>query len=400
MAAPHPPGGTVAVPHGQRYPAPQDTDADERAGTLTQWIAVAGVLAGAAALLAVAAPGRGAVDTPTLSTMSALLPGATVVVDHGASFDTYFEELRRLPVQENAEAMIVRPVVSEDPHGGLLVADSRESQIRRISSDGDLLGYFGRPGDGPREFRALSSVIRLANGELLATEMSGRLTITDSSGTHVLKTVQVPIEPVWAATVLNDSTVILTGLSQGNLVHLWDPYEGKIRSSFYPVPEHPAEMEAAYSYTGFPGVSVRGDTIAVLFALSDDLRFFRNDGTELEEMRMRLPYRHFRRVREGSPADASPEAFRAWTESFSVGSRIYWLQDDTFIVQYFDRAGNEQNWSVLHMDREGRALFEGRTPKLLTILRRTTGQPELLFEAADNEEPNQWRLASFRLSSR
>lgn len=399
MAAPQAPTGTVAVSHPGDYPMPRFEVTEERERAINRWF-VASIIIVASTGFAIAAPARKAAVSPALSTLSGPGSDVSVSVERYSSFDSYFLQLRPLPVEENDEAMIVRPVVNEDPQGGLLVADSRESQVRRLSAGGHLLDYFGRPGDGPREFRSLSSVVRLPNGELLTTEMSGRLSLMDASGTEVLRSGQVPIEPVWAATVLDDSTVILTGRSGGNLVHLWDPYQWKIRRSFYPVPEHAAGLEDAYSYTGWPAVSVRGDRIAVLFSLSDELRFFRKDGTELESMRIQLPYRHFRKIRGGGPSNSSPEAFRTWSESFSVGSRIYWLRDDSFVIQYFDRSGNEQNWSVLHVDRQGRALFEGRTPKLLAVLRRSADRPHLLFEAAENEEPNRWRIATFRLSSR
>lgn len=399
MAAPQTPTGTVAVTRQADYQIPDFSVPPERARAIHGLFAFSIFVVGAVGL-ATAALRREPASLSTLAPVSVSPLNFNGVAGRSASFASYFLPVRPLPVEENAEAMIVRPVVNEDPQGGLLVADSRESQVRRISAGGSLLGYFGRPGDGPREFRSLSSVVRLPTGELLTTEMSGRLTLMDSSGNKVLRSGQAPIEPVWAATVLDDSTVVLTGRAGGNLVHLWDPHEWKIRRSFYPVPEHSAELEDAYSYTGWPAVSIRGDTMVVLFALSDELRFFGKDGTELESMRMRLPYRHFRKIRSGSPSNASPEAFRTWSESFSVGSRIYWLRDDSFMIQYFDRSGNEQNWSVLHVDRQGRALFEGRTPKLLTVLRRSADQPHLLFDAAENEEPNRWRIATIRFSSR
>lgn len=309
-------------------------------------------------------------------------------------FTSYFSLISDFPVQETDEALVVKPVVTQDPRGGLLVADSRESQVRFVSDDGDLVDYFGRPGDGPREFRSLSSVVRLNSGELLTTEISGRITLTDADGDRVIRSLQVAIEPLYAATVLDDSTVILTGRHDGKLVHLWDTRTREVRQSFYPVPEHPAEMASAYEFTGFPAVAVRGETIVVLFALSDELRFFDGNGAELDR-RLRIPYQRFRPLREPQPAHASPEEFRRWTESFSVASRIYWLHDGSFVIQYFDRAGSEQSWSTLHVAAGGEWLFEDASPKLLTVLRRGS-EAQLLFAAADYQEPAQWQLRGFR----
>lgn len=399
MAPPQTPTGTVAVPQPRtssyEWVAQVETvgRTHGRRARVSNWLLVAVLLT---VILGALSDDRPlARNTPAVSSFAAAPPAEA----RPHSFDSYFEWAGLLPVQENDSALVVKPIVTEDPEGGLLVADSRESQVRRVSPAGTLLTYFGRPGEGPNEFRGLSSVVRLNTGEVLTTEISGRVTLTNDRGDKARRVVPVGIEPLYAATVLDDSTVILTGLREGKLVHLWDPRRAEIRASFYPVPEHPAEFDNAYSFTGFSAVAVQHNMIVVLFALSDELRFFHPDGTEDMQMRMKLPYRDFRYLREGQPENSSPEAFRVWAESYSVGSRIYWLRDGSFVIQYFDRVGSEQKWSTLHVDRFGRSLFEGQTPKLLTVL-RTPARSALLFAAAENAEPNQWRLANFRFSAR
>lgn len=404
MPATRVPTGSVAVP---RLAIPTLTgSADGDAGRTRYldrksmwWAGVVGLLlwvwGGVVWLDRVPSVPRAPAAVPALASFTAPKPAVR------SDLAEYVRWSGKVPVQETAEAMIVRPIVTEDPVGGLLVADSRESQVRRLSFAGSLLGFFGRPGDGPREFRSLTGAVRLRNGDLLTTEISGRVTLLDGEGSTVKRSEFVPIQPLYAATVLDDSTVILTGRSEEGaqpvrLVHLWDPRRWEIRASLYEVPEHAPEFASAYSFSGQTAVAVRDGIIAVLFGLGDHVRLFRADGTEVDAVR--IPYRHFRRLSRPRPANSTPEEFRQWAESYSVGSRLYWLSDESFVIQYFDRSGSEQKWSMLHMDRRGRPLFEGPTPKLLTILHADT-TPQLLFEAADHEEPNQWRLASFKQSS-
>jgi hypothetical protein len=53
-----------------------------------------------------------------------------------------------------------------------------------------------------------------------------------------------------------------------------------------------AGFESAYAFTGFADVAVRGDTVAVAFALTDTIYLFRQDGTRVGT----VPWtaRHFR----------------------------------------------------------------------------------------------------------
>ena len=98
----------------------------------------------------------------------------------------------------------------------------------------------------------------------------------------------------------------------------------------------------------------------------------------------------FRPLKSPIPPGDSPEVFQRWIESFSQASRVYWLSDESFLVMYFDKIGQEPHWRVAQMTRGGDLVFEGPSPKLLAVL----SADRLLFDAPGVDEPNVWQFAS------
>lgn len=298
-----------------------------------------------------------------------------------------------ISLEENSEVINVTPKVTPDPAGGFIVADSREAQVRLYRSDGKLTAHFGSKGYGPTEFQRVSSALRLPSGDLLVTDIGGKVALFDSAGAALVRTAQAPLGPLYSSSVINDSLVAFTGRYRARhataLVHLWNLRGDSIVRSFFSVPGHPKEFAGAYAYSGFADVAVRGDTLAVLFALSDTVYLFDVNGQPLEKIK--IPFEHFRRLREPMPHDASPEEFIRWQESYSAASQLFWEPDGSFLVQYFDRRDNESRWRLLRMTRHGGRLFELRdTPKLLTLAGE---DPTLVFVHPESETPNLWSTA-------
>lgn len=301
-----------------------------------------------------------------------------------------------IPLEETAEVINVTPEVTPDPRGGFIVSDARESQVRLYRSDGKLLRYFGSKGYGPTEFQSVSSALRVPTGDLLVTDMGGKVALFDSTGAKLVRTAQAPLGPLYNSAVVNDSLVAFTGRARGRqtaspLVHLWDIRTDSIVRSFFPVPAHPEELAGAYRYSGFTDVDARGDTIAVLFALSDTVYLYDISGRPIEKIA--IPSRHFRTIREKMPQDASLPEFTEWSESYSAASQLFWASDGSFVVQYFDRHGGEPQWRLLRMTRTGERMVELKdTPKLLALV---GADPTLYFVQPDSPAPNVWAAARF-----
>lgn len=300
-------------------------------------------------------------------------------------------------LEENDRVINVTPRVTPDPRGGFLVADAREAQVRRYAADGGLERVIGRRGSGPGEFRQLAAVHRLPDGRIAAAEMGGRVSVFDEEGEKLLHARQAPVAPLYDADVLDARHLLLAGRRIGTggtaLVHVYDVETGAVTRSFFGIPRHEPELAGGYAFAGTADVVARGDTVAAVFALSDSIYLFGPGGAELG--RIAIPFERFRRLTRPMPTSgATVDAFRAWGETFSAVSHLYWLRDGSFLVQYFDMQGVEPRWRLLHMDRTGRRLFEGvDTPKLLAA-GGTAGELVFVHPAAD--APNVWVSARLR----
>lgn len=299
---------------------------------------------------------------------------------------------RDLRLEENQLVINVSTRVKPEAGGGFLVADALEQQLRLYAADGRLLRHFGRRGSGPGEFHQLSAALRLNDGTILAGDFNGRLTRFDSAGTRVLRTSSSGLGPIYEMLALNDSVVVIVGRKGGQmrspLVHEWNVGRERITRSFFAAPQGPPGFSAAYAFTGFATAAVRGDTVAVVFALQDTVRLYVR-GREIEKLP--LHFRAFRRLAEPLSPDAPPPRFQAWLESFSAANGLYWLQDGSFLIQYLDQKGSDRLFSLLHMRRNGEPVWEAPgTPRLLAL----SPKGSLVFVKRGAEAPNEWSIAS------
>lgn len=302
-----------------------------------------------------------------------------------------------MEMEENDRVINVSPNVSFDPRGGFLVADGSEAQVRGYRADGDLVRAIGRKGNGPGEFRNLSAVYRLPDGRIAALEMGGKVSLFDADGGKLLSARQAPVAPLYDAAVLDGRRLLLAGRRVGTggtvLVHVYDVETGAVTGGFFGIPRHDPALAGGFAFAGTADVVARGDTVAAVFALSDSVYLFDRAGKDLG--RIAIPFERFRRLTRPMPTSGGTiEAFRAWGETFSAISQLYWLLDGSFLVQYYDLEGMEPRWRLLHMDRAGRRLFEGvDTPRLLSA---GGAADELLFVHPGADAPNVWVPARLR----
>lgn len=311
-------------------------------------------------------------------------------------FEDVVHVVRDVDLQEAKGVINVSPRVTPDPRGGFLVADSQEGQIRLYSSSGALLRHFGRVGRGPGEFRHVTAAARLPSGDIVAADMAGVLTIFDELGSRVLRTSRTPLGPLYSLAVLDEDHVALTGRIGGTpgspLVHVWDLRAERLVRSFFRAPAPPPGFEGAYAFAGSADLAVRGDTVAVVFALTDTIYLYERDGTPVGK----VPWtaRHFRPITKPMPRGVAPARFQRWTESFSAAAQLFWEPDGDFNVAFFDMIGHEATWRLIHMDRSGSEFLEiPDAPKLLSI---TPTDSSLVFMRPGSEEPNLWSIAYLR----
>lgn len=298
---------------------------------------------------------------------------------------------RTVTLHDGERVTTILPVLTLEADGRFFVVDPREHQIRRYDSLGNLLLAFGRRGGGPGEFARLMAAVPLANGEVVAADASGRLTFFDPAGREP-RTADSGLGLIYNMALVDDSTLALAGRTPGGadgpFVHLWDLKQQRIRGSFFRMPPHDRDLDAAYAFSGSVDVAVRGDTVATTIALSDTVYLFTTDGRALDKLPM--PSRHFRHVRRSPPENLHEDAGGRleWSRSFSRMSQVFWAPDGSLYVQYFDIHESDPRWSFVHM-RRGRepAVEVHDNPRLLAV---SPFDSRLYFIHPQSQEPTEW----------
>ncbi len=318
-----------------------------------------------------------------------------------ASLDSVFEWTSRVALQESRTAISVLPMVEVDPRGGFLVADYRESQVRRYAADGRLLWNAGRNGGGPGEFTGPAAVIRLGSGEVLVADQRGRLTLFDSTAATVRATWETELRRIEELLLVSDSLVLLSGVLEGDedgpRLHLWKVGEETPRHSFFTPTRHAANRTAA-GVAGWARASLRADTLAVTFSASDTLYLFTAHGRPVGQFP--LPSDQFRRTPRTEPRPSSDPAVQAeWMSRFDLVEAPYWLPDGSLLIAYQSidpERALERVRHLLYVTRTGQRVFEVRNgPRLLAV---DPGAQTAIFVDPSAEVPNQWIAGRIRHS--
>jgi hypothetical protein len=338
--------------------------------------------------------------TAGAATLLSALAAVGCVRATGAEQDTsgtlpgFVRIARNITLEERDGVINVNPRVVAERDGGFIVSDSREGQIRIYAASGKLSHHFGRPGPGPGEFTRLVAAGRLPSGDIVAADMSGRITVFDSVGSRVISTMTTPLGPLYDLAVIDSTQIALSGRLQRNahtpLVHVWDLRGQKLVRSFFGGASPPRGYEGTYAFTGFADVAVRGDTAAVIYGLADTVYLYHVSGQLLRKLPVRS--RNFRPLESPMPLRSSAKHFEAWSESFSAASRIFWGSGSRLYFEFFDQVRHEPRWSVVALDSNtGDVLFElPGTPKLLTPAHN---DPGLIFISPHSEVQNTLSIA-------
>lgn len=290
---------------------------------------------------------------------------------------------------------LVLPTATVTPTGGFLVADVRQQQISRFTREGRLINYFGGDGDGPSEFRHLATALPLSSGEIFVLDRSGTAMIFDSLGERK-RTTFTGLAPVYDAALIDDSLIAITARkntqAQSQLLHIWNYRREKLVRSFWEIPGHSPRLDEVYAMIGSADVTVRGDTLAAIFALSDTLYLFDVNGNVLRTGQ--IASRYFRKVPGDPPKNG--EDFLVWRSSFSRYSQILNGPGNTYFVQYFDLRGFELDWRLLQVASDGTPINEVRDSRRLVAY--LPDSHSLIFVHPDPDQLNTWTVARLRTS--
>lgn len=293
-------------------------------------------------------------------------------------FGAVFALQKEVTLEERAGVLTVEPHVTL-AEGMIWVLDSREMQVRAYDSAGQLLLTFGRSGRGPGEF---SSPVRLlvSDSQIVVVERTRPFSLwqrnAGESEVEYLGGVRLPDQlypndarflpgnRLLLATVIDpsDPERVPLGLHFGEVRTGLDEITLKSSTVATAIPH---ELRLAYGTSGWTSVAARGEKLAVAVSLQDTVRLL--DGELEEESKLVLPTANFRRVEPPpSTVQESRQARIDWVGSFSVIGELFFISDDTLVVQYQDFVDLVPEYHLLGMNLQGEPLFQIRnTPRLL-----------------------------------
>jgi hypothetical protein len=286
--------------------------------------------------------------------------------------------LEPIVLQENAKVITADPLFFPDTGGGIFVADEDVQQFRKYRPDGTLEWYFGRYGEGPEEFITVSTIARISDRQVAAAQHQNKVVIWDVPTNRAVKTISYvpvriikgPLHYLGNDRILLQSFIYFPG-DRG--LHVLNWKTGTIERSFF------TPRTAGYTWNGaLPAASgrihssMRGDTIASIFVYSDTIYLHTTDGTLIQRIPFATEYFESERT---SPADYS--FYMDWMKSVSKSWRIFWLNDGSFLIEYY-RPLPVEEWiprttqpsprALMRMSRGGRLMFDILDPPTIATV--------------------------------
>lgn len=317
-------------------------------------------------------------------------PGAGV----DPSFADEFEILSEVALDEGAGAISRSAQVRAGGEGEILVVDRAERRIRSYSTEGELRWSITHP-----TLQEPLVSIRLDATTLLVAGAHGQVALLDAAdstrGPRPGPPIRLPggVGMMDDVDVVSDSLVaysarpVLTSRAHIAALHVVEPRSGRLLRSLFE-PEMSAAVDSLAPFIGWVRSSVRGDTMASVFAPLDTIFLHSIDGEALE--RIPLPTTTFRVLdRPRRPGERMGE----WTAGVSFTSDVFWLATGDFVVQFIESDRGEPRQHLLGVSRSGELLFQiDDSPRLLAVL----PSGDFLFSPRGANAPNRLLVARMR----
>lgn len=294
-----------------------------------------------------------------------------------------------IEIEEDADNLIVDPRVRVDPEGGFLVTDVQEAQVRRYDPSGRLLWRSGRRGQGPGEYVAPVSAMRLGDGTIAVLDRSNRVTLLSGDGEYI-DSFQLPFARVSGMIPVDGNTALVRGLSdQGSeLLHYLNLSTRTIEDSFLPTADL-GEPGLSRSFA-YATADVLNGRIAAAHGPLDSVYVYSLSGERLTAFQ--LPVDNFRLLVPSPSRDQSPQARAQWESTFETMSAIWWVNPTLLAVGYKTLlpGGIDFHWALVTTSGE-LVHREIRSGDLLAVDPQSA---TLVLGALESEVPNLWRRLS------
>ena len=310
-------------------------------------------------------------------------------------FTSHFRLVRKVELEEPPGVLNVAPSITVDPEGGALVADVRESQVRRYSLDGRLLLSFGKAGGGPGEFPSPPLIaIRAQNGEILVGDAEGGVSRFSGKGAFVKRHRLAP-GPIYSLVSYRNEVVVSAQRVVNNrmfLLHRWRPGADSLGESFFK-PNCSNGGRRIVATTGGAFLGVKGDSLLVTFSMSDTLYLFANLGAPVAKRAIKMKSFTYH---DGEAPATSPQspAFREWMKTGARVERAYPLVDGGVYVQYIRFGAEGPEWYLAHFSATNVRTMDFASGVQLLFL-----SPEgPVFADPSTGSPSVWQVAALKES--
>lgn len=292
---------------------------------------------------------------------------------------------RPIQLQEERASLVVDPKIAFARNGDLLVADSREANLRRYDGLGGRLWIAGRRGAGPGEFDRPASLIELPGGDLLAMDAFRGLSRWKADGSGLVSGGRPDLLPLFGILPLDHDSVLIAAQVRAtvgaNLIHVTEPDSFRVVRSFFRTPGDSLQV-ALSGFMGHVGVALHGDSVAATSALADSVFVFDRSGTLLRTLPLGLTT--FRRPTPPPRSERTGRTYRAWLGSFDRIIGLQWLAGGEFVVQSAFVTDTGPAITTVILDPQGSKLAEiPGSPRMLTAL-----ADSILFDDPSQEAPN------------
>lgn len=266
--------------------------------------------------------------------------------------------------------------INLDKRGNFICTYLKSANVNVYDNNGNLLINYGRKGKGPADFLHPLSTIRLTSGKLTTIEFQGKISIFNANGDSLIKVHNMKILPLWEVHQIDKNRILLVGRkridNQIKLLHIFDLSKESIIKSFLELPFSLQDYGGVFhSIARVATADVKGGNIVAMISTKPKIELFDNNGDFIQSIDVKA--NNFKKIKKVKKKLTRREIDKYIT-SFSLVSNIFWLNNENFLINYFQTTEFEsrnnftQQYSLAYVHANGNIQFDlSNTPKLTSI---------------------------------
>ncbi|MDH5759840.1 MAG: hypothetical protein OEZ65_09650 [Gemmatimonadota bacterium] len=309
-----------------------------------------------------------------------------------ADFEEVFSIYSEVSFEEDDSVINVAPIVKRGRSGGWLVSDPSEGQVREYDPDGSLRLAFGRKGEGPGEFSAVMAAVPSGDHDFVVLDAVRGIGRFSGSGQYLGAERKPEFSVLYDIAVVGDGFLLASGLPmipESPMIVQLDLDADSVLDRWFVMRDMQVDWRLVASF-GWVRMSVRSDSVAAVFALSDTV-YVKGVGADSHVVeRVPIPF--------SLPWSFPGSEDLARSSRLEISNRIrrvhdvFWVSPDLLVVQSLEKSNGEDVWTVLGLSRDGTRRFEVRSsPRLLAV-----ADSIFLFASRDVRSPNRWLVTTLR----